>query len=438
MLDDRSLHDPAGTRARVAALFAPEVILGRIVGFETALAEVQAELGLIPAEAAAAILRAASTPPSPADVARHRETVGHPMVAILEAFGQRIDPEGREWLHFGTTTADVFRTATVLQLHATAEALDQAMQDLGDRLARLAAAHRDTPMIGRTLGRHALPITFGYKVAVWLAELQRDRGRLADWRRRHAGAGVISGAVGTHAAMGAQGPAVEEGVLRRLGLVNPDPVDSKGSLDIVAEFGAMLAVMVRGLQRLAQEIFLMQGDDIAEVSIENRAVGSSTMPHKVNPTLCLEIMSRAPEVAAVLPVLLDWIVTIHERDSAFHFGVLEQMCVDAAQVVSCALGLVERLRVHPEVMRRNIDRTRGAIFTEAVTVDLAARIGRRSAHHLMREVVARMHAGDLSLAEALALDPRCREVTLPDLQSAVGSAPQLVDAGLARWRCQAP
>ena len=432
MFDDRSHQDPAGTRAKVAALFAPKAVLSRIVHFEAVLAEVQGELGMIPGAAADAIRRAARDwTPDPVSVQRHRERVGHPMVAILEAFGAEIDAEGREWLHFGTTTADVFRTTMVLQLHATVAVMDAAMVRIEAQLADLARTHRATPMIGRTLGRHALPITFGYKVAVWLSELRRDRNRLAAWRA-HFDTGVLSGAVGTHAAMGAKGPEVERRVMARLGLGAPDPVDSKGALDIFAEVGAALVIAARGCQRIAQEIFLLQGDDIGELSILNRAVGSSTMPHKVNPSLCIEIMSRVPEMSAGLSVLLDWVVTIHERDSALHFGALEQMCVDMGQVLSCAEGLLERLIVHPQAMLANIGRTRGAIFTEDVTVQLANRLGRRSAHELMQQTVARMATDDLSLSEALALDPRCADITLPAMADAIGEAPQLVDACLAR------
>ncbi|MFV0244360.1 MAG: lyase family protein [Qingshengfaniella sp.] len=429
MLDDRSALDPQGTRAAIAALFAPNAVLARITRVEATLAEVQAELDLVPEAAARAI--ACSSAPTPEAVYCHRARVGHPMVAVLEAFGDQIAAEGREWLHFGATTADIFRIVTVLTLHDTAVVLDQAFGRIRGRLAGLAATHRATPMIGRTLGRHALPITFGYKVSAWASQLDRDRARLADWRARFATA-VLSGAVGTHAAMGPLGPEVERRVMKRLGLGVPDPADSKGAQDIFAEFAAALAIAARGFQRIAQEIFLLQGDDIAELSIRNRAVGSSTMPHKVNPTLCIEIQSRAPEISAVLPVLLEWVVTIHERDSAIHLGAVEQMCLDMGQLTSCAEALLDRLIVHPQTMRDNIDRTQGAIYTEAVTVQLAGRVGRRTAHEVMQEVAARMRADGLSLAQVIAGDPRFDGVVLPDPETAIGEAPRLVDAFLAR------
>lgn len=432
MLDERDFLDPCATRAAIAAIFAPESVLHRIARFEGVLAETQAALGLIPAEAASAIARGARDwAPDPAQVRVNRARIGHPMVAILEALGDGIDPSGHEWLHFGTTTADVFRTVQIGLLHETVHLLDQAMQRIERRMAALARQHRATPMVGRTLGRHALPISFGYKVAVWLTQLRRDRDRLAAWAERFP-SGVISGAVGTHAAMGPLGPEIERRVLAELGLGTPDPVDCKGSQDVFAEFGAGLAIAVRGCQRIAQEIFLLQGDDFGELSIRNPGIGSSTMPHKVNPTLCVEIMSRAPEVSAMLDVLLGWVVTIHERDSAIHAGTLAQMCVDTAQVLSCTEALLDNLVVHPEAMRANLERTRGAIMTEALTVVLAERLGRRSAHERMREIVQRMTREGLTLAEAVALDPDFATLSVPDPAQMMGEAPALVDACLER------
>ncbi len=432
MLDERDFLDPCGTRGSVATLFAPEAVLARIARFEVALAEVQAGLGLIPAAAATAIARGAEQwTPDPALVRRHRARVGHPMVAVLNAFIEAIDAAGHEWLHFGTTTADVFRTVMIGLLQETAQVLDQAMQRIEARLAGLARAHRATPMVGRTLGRHALPISFGYKVAVWLTQMRRDRERLSAWAA-HFPSGVVSGAVGTHAAMGPLGPEVERRVLAQLGLGAPDPVDCKGSQDGYAEFGAAVAIAMRGCQRIAQEVFLLQGDDFGELSIRNPDIGSSTMPHKVNPTLCVEVMSRAPEVSAMLPVLLDWVVTIHERDSAIHAATLGQMCVDAGQVLSCLEALLANLVVHPEAMRANMGRTRGAIMTEALTVALAERLGRRSAHERMREIVQRMSSEGLTLAEAVGLDPDCAAVGVPDPAQMLGEAPALVDACLLR------
>jgi adenylosuccinate lyase len=335
----------------------------------------------------------------------------------------------------------------MVQLHRMVDELITAMRRIEGQMADLALRHRATPMIGRTLGRHALPITFGYKVATWLTAQRADIERLLSWQARFA-SGVLSGAVGTHAVMGAAGRRVEdvmqrlglgrpqivdskgrrvEDVMQRLGLGRPQIVDSKGRTDVFADFAAALAIAARNQAHVAQEVFLLQGYDIREVSLASTAIGSSTMPHKSNPTACIEVMSRAREVAAALPVMLEWILIIHERDTAQHGALLEEMCIDMGQIVSCTEGMFAQLVVHPDHMRHNLGRTRGAILTEGVTADLALTMGRRSAHHLMREISARMAEEGRSLAEVMAMDERTAHVAVPHEDEAYGLAPQMVD-----------
>jgi len=431
MFDDKSAVDPTGLRAQIAESLSPEATLAEAIRFEVVLAETQATLGIIPDWAAGEIARAArEAPPSVDQVRVHRRRVGHPMVAILEAFSEGLSSEAAEWLHYGTTTADVFRTVRMVQMHAVAEVFLDALRQVEAEMADIARETRATPMIGRTLGRHALPITFGYKVAVWMSETRRCIDRLAAWRQRYP-SGVLSGAVGTHAVMGRKGREVEIAVMQRLGLGEPGHADSKGSTDVFADFGSALAIAARVFGRIAQEVFLLQGDDIREVALVSKAVGSSTMPHKSNPTVCIEIMSRSREVAAALPVLLEWILIIHERDSAQHGAVLEEMCIDMAQVLSCMAGLIRTIQVRPKQMRQNLLRTKGAILAENVTVQLAKTIGRRSAHHLMQEVMEQMNAEGATLAEALAADPRTKDVSIPKETDAYGQSPELVDLTLA-------
>ena len=154
------------------------------------------------------------------------------------------------------------------------------------------------------------------------------------------------------------------------------------------------------------------------------------MPHKSNPTLCIEVMSRAREVSAALPVMLEWIGIIHERDSAQHGDTLEQLCIDMAQILSCMDGLLKSLRVNEARMAENLKRTKGAIMAEGVTVELARNIGRRSAHHLVGNAVKMMQSQNLRLAEAIAQDEKLAGVTVPDEASAIGLAPQMVDRQL--------
>lgn len=437
MFDDTSAVDPSGLRAKVAASFSAEATLAEAIRFEVELAAVQAERGLVPAQVAREIARAArEAPPSVERVVEHRARVGHPMVAILDAFSETLAPEAAEWLHFGTTTADVLRTVRMVQTQAVAQQFIVALRLIEEAMAEVACLHRATPMIGRTLGRHALPITFGYKVAIWMCDVRRCIDRLEAWRERFP-SGVLSGAVGTHAAMGLDGPEVEVEVMRRLGLGLPQPADSKGSTDVFADLGSALAIAARISGRIAQEIFLLQGDDIRELSLRTSAVGSSTMPHKSNPTLCIEVMSRSREVSAALAILLEWILVIFERDSAQHGAVLEDMCIGMAQVLSCMSGLFQCLEVHPDRMVENLRRTRGAILTENLTIQMSGTMGRRTAHRLMHRATARMVSDDLTLAEALACDPRTADLHVPSEVDAVGLAPELVDRTLVELGYQA-
>lgn len=429
MFDDAH-PDPSGFRAQMVNIFLPQNTLRLSIRFESALAQVQGQLGLIPEHMAQAITDAAkANAVSVADVQVAQAQVGHPMVAILNAFTKHLSPDAAEWLHFGATTADVVRTVRVMQMHQVCEVTIKELNLLKAKIAQIAADHADTPMVGRTLGRHAMPITFGYKLCVWLDEIERCIQRFNEWQTRYP-SGVLSGAVGTHAAMGESGPQVQALVMKELGLGAPAIIDAKGSMDVFVDLGSAQAIMARVLGRMAQEIFLLQGDDIRELSLESQDVGSSTMPHKSNPTLCIDVMSRSREVAASLPVLLEWIWVIFERDSTMHGNVLEDMCIRSAQVLSCMCGVVDRLRVHPKQMAENLARTNGAVLAESVTVRLAETMGRRSAYKLAHEATENMMAHGISFEDALAQDIRTRGVNLPLLQEAYGLAPQLVAQAL--------
>jgi adenylosuccinate lyase len=435
MFEHRDIADPSGVRARIEEIFSERATVERVLRFETVIAGVQARFGIVPQVVAEEIGERGAARFVPADaVARRLQQVGHPMVAILDAWAERLSPEAAEWIHYGATTADVLRTVQFMQLRDVADVLDEAMHDIEQCLGILAAQHRATPMVGRTLGRHALPITFGFKIAIWLCELRRSRERLRAWRAGTRG-GVFSGALGTYSILGGRGPQIEAAVLEQLDLGAPEFIDIKGSFDRYAEFGSVLAIASKTCGRIGQEIFLLQGDDIRELAEVGSAVGSSTMPHKSNPTLSIEVVSKSREVAAMLPVLLDWMLVIHERDSAHHDDLLARMCIDFAQLLSCMGALVRRLRVFPDNMLRNIGRTGGLVATEALTQRLAPRIGRRSAHAALHGLARRAAERGESLFSAIDRDPQMSEllrgVDRADAMADGGQASCIVDRVLA-------
>ena len=421
------------------AVFSARSSIAHILAFEAALARVQARRGLIPPEAAEDIASHASWPHFPRDEWAHqRERIGHPLVSILEAWATRLAPESREWLHYGATTADLFNTVLVLQLQEAGGLLVGQMRGVEQRLAALAAEHQATPMVARTLGRHALPFTFGMKVATWLAEHGRSIGRLQAWLERYR-TGILSGAVGTYAAFGDQGPDIEREVMAELGLAEPEAVDWKGSRDRFAEFGCAVALAARTCGHMAHEIFLLSGDDLDELREANGAVGSSTMPHKSNPSLCIEVVSRSREVGARLQPLMEWIAVDYERDSAQHGDVLRDMCVAMADVLAHLAKLLDVLVVLPQNMAANLQRSRGLILSEALTFALARQLGKHTAHAAMKQVIDTAHRNDCSLQEAL-LGHQVFGVLVkdrPELLDAahyIGRAPQIVDAAVGSLR----
>lgn len=435
-LSDEPASTPAGYAVR--QLFAAQSSVAHIMQVEAALARVLARHGLVPQAAADDITAKASPVFFPMDeMERQRARVGHPLVAVLEAWMTRLAPDSREWLHYGATTADLFNTVLVLQLQAAGQALVSHMQGIAQRLAALASAHRDTPMVARTLGRHALPFTFGMKVGTWLAEHGRSIERLQNWLGRYR-TGILSGAVGTYAAFGDVGPAIERGVMAELGLAEPEAVDWKGSRDRFAEFGCAVALAARTCGRIAHDIFLLAGDDIDELREANGAVGSSTMPHKANPSLCIEIVSRAREVSARLQPLLDWIGIDYERDSAQHGDVLRDQCVGMADLLAHLHGLLDVLVVMPANMAANLQRTQGMILSEALTFALAARMGKHSAHHAVHRLVRTARERGCSLQEAARDDPAvapvlAKQPTLLDIPRHTGRSPQIADAAARQF-----
>ena len=208
-----------------------------LMQMEVALAKVQARHGIIPEAAAREIERTANVQMvTPAAVAEERRKVGHPLVALLNVWATVAQEGAGEWIHYGATTADIYDTVQVMQARRAAQMIIADLRRAEEAMLGLAQTHRATPMIGRTVGRHALPITFGLKVAVWLAENRRNIERLQGWLAR-TDAGMLSGAVGSYAALGPKAFVVEAEVSKELGLGEPWPADWKGSKDMFAEYG---------------------------------------------------------------------------------------------------------------------------------------------------------------------------------------------------------
>jgi len=391
-------------------LFSRERRLHRALRVEAALAEAEAELGLIPRPAAEAISAAATG--SHVRLARVDELereLRHDVMAIAQALSEAAG-EGGGWVHLGATSADITDTALALEHQEALRIIRQDLNDLAGALLTLARRHRATPELGRTHGQHAVPLSFGYKMAVAAAEVLRHRARLDEVAARVA-AGKMSGAVGTGAGFGEHAFAIENGVMHRLGLVADEAPTQIVGRDRLAEMTNLLALIAGTCERLSTEVRNLQRSEIAEVSEpfdERRQVGSSTMAQKRNPMASENVTSLARLVRAFALPPLENMALWHERDlanSANERVVFPHALVLTDDMLQKLIAVFHGLQVHEDRMAANLESAGGAVMTESLMLALAARgVPRPVAHELFRRLTRPGSEGG-SLTERARHDP---------------------------------
>ena len=393
-------------RPEVRALFSREVRLRRALRIEAALAESEAELGVIPAEAATAVAAAALGPTvTLAEVDRLERDLKHDVMAIVRALAERSGPGGR-WVHYGATSSDITDTALALELQDSIRVLRGDLTELAAILTDLAQKYRATPEVGRTHGQHAVPISFGYKMAVSAAEILRHRRRLDQLGARLC-VGKMSGAVGTGAGFGGKSAEVESAVMRRLGLQADEAPTQIVGRDRIAEFTNWLALVAGTAERLGTEVRNLQRSEIAEVQEpfdESRQVGSSTMAQKRNPMLSENVTSLARLVRAFALPPLENMVQWHERDlsnSANERVVLPHAIVLTDDILRKLIEIHGGLKVDAERMALNLSLSGGGVMVENLMLALTVRgVPRADAHELLRNLSRPDAAGTTLAARA--------------------------------------
>ncbi|MEX0710332.1 MAG: adenylosuccinate lyase [Chloroflexota bacterium] len=341
----------------------------------------------------------------PARVRAIEQESQHDVIAFLRSVTERLGPEGR-WLHFGLTSSDVLDTATAVVLRDATQLLEGEVERLASVVAGLAAEHRSTPMVGRSHGIHAEPITFGFKAAGWYAELERDRIRLARAREGIA-VGKLSGAVGTHAHVSAD---VERFVCEALGLSADPAATQVVSRDRHAELIVTLAILGGTLERFAVEVRHLQRTEVGEAFEPFGAgqQGSSAMPHKRNPILAERVSGLARLLRGDALVALENMALWHERDishsSAERF-VFERALGVAAYATRTLADLLGGLEVDAERMARNLDLLDGMVYSEALLLAMIAKgADRQEAYRLVQGAAKRAWGGSGSFREELLAD----------------------------------
>lgn len=385
VFDSAIYRDFFGTPA-MRAVWSDEALVARYVEVEVALAKAEARVGLIPADAAKEI--AAKADASKLDLGKLKaetDIVGYPIIGIVHQMAKQCGEAGR-YVHWGATTQDIMDSATVLQLRAALDIIDDEIHAVARALESLAAKHRDTVMAGRTHMQHALPVTFGYKAAVWLSSVRRDKQRLAELRKRLLVV-QFSGAAGTLASLGGDGLKVQGALAEELVLAQPD-ITWHAARDAIAEVGSALAILAGGLAKIATDVMLMMQTEVAEAFepfVKGRG-GSSTMPQKRNPISCEMILAIAKAVRSDAGLLLDAMAADHERATGpwhLEWIALPRAFIGTAGALYQARFMLEGLIVDGDRMRRNLDITGGLIVAEAAMMALAPHTGRGAAHDIV-------------------------------------------------------
>jgi 3-carboxy-cis,cis-muconate cycloisomerase len=427
-------------------IFSREALMQRWLDVEAALARAEASLGMIPNEAAEEISRRAKV--ELLDMKKMEETqqqVWLPTVAFIRTFQSICAEDTGQYIHWGATSQDLTDTAEILQLKEAYGVIYRSLRQIEADLLDLAERHASTVMAGRTHGVHALPITFGYKAAIWAREIRRHIERLKECRKRLL-VGQLSGAVGTLASFGEKGPEVQTAMLKReLDLEVPD-IAWHASRDRFAEFVNLLAMIAATLARIANEVHLLMSTEIGEVSEpwQKGFVGSSTMPHKRNPFITETMMSLAKKVRYDAALITEVMVVEHERDGNFlseEADALAESCIIMGELLTYAESLTKGMVIYPERMKKNLGILRGLMMSEGVMLELGYKIGKQTAHSVVREDSIKDMEENVEFKRVLLEDPRVKQYLsesdidrILDPVRYVGLAPQIAKDAVALSR----
>jgi 3-carboxy-cis,cis-muconate cycloisomerase len=406
------LFDAYFTARDMRGVFCDQGRVQAMLDFEAALARAQARVGLIPSSAVSPI--AAACQAQRYDFSALGDaiaTAGNSAIPLVKALGKQIaqsDAEAERYVHLGATSQDVMDTGLVLQLRRALALLEADLERLGGTLAAQAKRYATTPLAGRTWLQHATPVTLGMKIGGWLGALTRSRQRLQELKPRLLVL-QFGGASGTLAALGDQAMPVAEALAAELQLTLPEqPWHTQR--DRLVEFAAVLGLIAGSLGKLGRDISLLMQTEAAEV-FEPSAPGkggSSTMPHKRNPVGAAVLISAATRVPGLVATMFSAMPQEHERSLGLwhaEWETLPEICCLVSGALQQALLVAEGLEVDAERMLRNLDLTQGLVLAEAVSIALAQRLGRETAHHLLEQCCKRAVAEQRHLRAVLGDDP---------------------------------
>ena len=435
---DSAVHGHLWTTPEVHATLTDEGRLRSWLDILATLSEAQADVGLVPAHAAASIRDLAETwCPDPEAVGELTRLAGHSTLGLIHAARAQLPDDVQEWIYYGATVQDLTDTWFALVMRSVGDIVERDLRRAHRAAVHLAEVHRDTLMCGRTHAQPGLPITFGFKAAVWASELARHLDRLAESRSRREVA-QLGGGLGSMEFWGDKGPALLTTFARRLDLQAPR-IPWLTARDGIAEFVGILAMITATIAKIGDEVVQLQRPEIGELreAAPSTAVGSITMPHKRNPESSEHVGTLARLVRVNAGLALESMVCSHERDGRAwktEWILLPECCHYSCASLASVIAILEGLEVDSDRMRLNLDRTDGYLASGAVMRDLSTRVGKHSAHEIVFEVAAAGIEQGIDFRRALRSDPRLDVIPDSDLDllldphQSLGAIPGFIDA----------
>ena len=356
---------------------------------EAALAVAEAELGVIPEAAAKEIVAKARLELLDRErIIEALRRTGHPIVPVVWELSRICAGDAGGYVHWGATTQNIIQTGDMLLLRRVQKIFFGQLAAIFAAMGDLAERTKDMALPGRTHGQHAVPATFGLKVAVWIDEMSRHVERLRGVEPRLFVA-MLGGAAGTMASFGDKGPEIQARMAAHLGM-KPMAVPSRTIGDHQAEYVALLGLMAATCSKIAREIYTLMKQEFGEVEepVAPGLVGSSTMPQKRNPKLTQDVIAAAAQVRALVPLAMEAMMTEHEADRTTSLMIrraIQQACEHTGDILERIRMLMEGMQVFPERMRQNLDLSGGMIMAEALMLSLGRHIGRQTAHDVIYE-----------------------------------------------------
>lgn len=440
---DMVLLSDSWSTQKMRDVFCEENRIQKWLDVEAALAKAQAELGIIPDEAAAEISKKAHYKFMDMDfIFREYKKTKHPLVPAVRGLEKACDNGYGEFVHFGVTTQDIMDTAIVLQFKEGIGLVKSELKQIAQALLKLTKEHKNTAMMGRTLSLQALPITFGHKTAIWLSEINRHYQRILELESRLY-VGLIVGAVGTKASLSDKANEVEAGVCSQLGLSVPD-ISWQPARDRFIELGYVLGNINSTLNKIAHQILIMSHNEFDEVAepFGKGQVGSSTMPHKRNPAISENAVTVSNALKSNIAIISDIGRHEHERDGQvwkMEWKLLPEIFLMLSVVLENMKFALSGLDVKKDKMLKNLNLLDGYVLAERVMFALADRLGKQHAHEVVYEAAMYGIENGMKFKDVLLKNNNIVNILsekeldeLLDPTTYVGYAPKLIDEFLAK------